>query len=424
MKIYLTTNNLVLLLMVITGLAPALLFPFLDRSSFGELERLSSGQMSSSAGYTWSSRLLNGAIVIVLFMLAKRVTQERVFMTVAIRNFVVALIAYLITNYIFGGLFGLYKGIPNFYLVSVLVVLMFLPVIKGVSSQMLVSVFRFVAGFMVIGSLCMAVFMPGIAYMADVSYEFTSGGSSRLIGFFGHPTVLGLYALMLLAVELHLPKNDRITKVNLPVCFAVIVLTVSKSSMVLAATLCLWHLAKKGRVGVIVFMFVLVSAFGYLLLNPTLLSFLDANDNYMTLTGRVVLWEEIINSWLDNPLFGNGPAFFGSGKIDFAHAHNSILQSISDGGLLGLLGFLGYLAALLFLALKNTNASRSLSIVLVLLLLGFSMTDAVMRIDLFLSGVFFINATIVLYLCALDREKVGRMIGSLVAGNAQQGQSR
>lgn len=402
----LSTSHIVSLLLIIAGLASAPLSLLSDRTDLDDVKLMYVREVEVSASYTLLSRSLNGVIAILLIVLVIKAVSTRPYITIGIRNIIAALGVFFVFNYVLGSLFGLYSGLPYFFFPLSIIALMFLPLIQGLSPQKLIDVFRYVAGFMLVGSLFMGIVVPDVSYMGDPSYSFAPGGSSRLIGFFGNPSALGLYAIMLFAVELRLGARGWLHMLNLLVCPVVLVLSVSKTAIVLAAIFFFWHFASKGKLRALMVTFVLVATFGYMLLSPNVLSYFSGNENFLTLTGRTILWRSIIDAWVANPLFGNGPAFFsGSGKTDFANAHNIILQSVSDGGLFGLIGLIGYLFALVSIALKNTSVSRSLSISLVLLLLAFSMTDPVMRVDSFVSGLFFINAFVVLYLCALDRQR-------------------
>lgn len=403
------TDRLAAMLLIITGLASAPLQLISGRQNVDEAMRMYGNVLQYSAHFTWLSRLLNGVIAILLILLIKRVISTRSHITIGARNISAALGVFLVCNYGLGSLFGLYPGLPNPYLLLGVIALILLSLTQALPPQKLIDIFRYVASSMVIGSLLVSIFVPKFSYMADFSNLSAAIGSKRLIGLFSHPSQLGLYALMLFAIELRLGAKGWLRLVNLFVCPVVLVLSVSKTAIALATILLFWHFAKNAKLYAFMMTFFLIETFVYVLMTPNVLLIFSGNKNIRTLTGRTSLWNSIIDSFVANPFFGNGPAFFsGNFHLGYAHAHNIILQSVSDGGLFGLIGLIGYIFALVSIALKNKSASRSLSIALVLLLLAFSMTEPAMRVDSFLSGLYFINAFVILYLCALDFQRNGQ----------------
>ena len=78
---------------------------------------------------------------------------------------------------------------------------------------------------------------------------------------------------------------------------------------------------------------------------PRLLNALSSESDYNTLS-RFSLWEQSINGFLMSPIIGIGwgnygffsPQSYSSGI--FTHAHNSFLQILCEGGIIGLLAFL------------------------------------------------------------------------------------
>jgi len=393
--------------MIVIGVGSAPLQLSLDRESILASDLLFE-KRGYSAAFTWVSRLLNSMLAILFLLLIKKVLSVRRAVTEDIVKLFFSLGVFLFFNYVLGAMFGSYSGLPsNPYLMLSIVFLMFFTFIKGSSSRQVIDTFRYVAFFMLIGSLFVGVLFPESSFSAD-SFSFEFSNSKRLIGLFDHPRQIGVYALMLLTVELYCGARGLFHKLILIVCPIAMLLAVSKTAILLAAIVLLLQVSRKGVV------FFLISALGIILCVVIIMSGsvmnLTGGQDFSTLTGRTVLWVFLLDGWWSNPFFGNGPAYFsGAGATGFAHAHNIVLQALSDGGLFGLVGFIGYIVGLLNIALKNAQVSRLLSVLLVLLLLLFSMAEPIMRVSSFLDGAFFINLFVVLYLCALDRERVERL---------------
>jgi O-antigen ligase len=397
---------LIAILLILVGVASAPLQFTYNREVIHLSGEIFGDNSEYSEAFTLLSRVLNAFIALLLLFLLKEVLNRRIYITKGIRLLIVSLGVFILFNYGFGSLLGSFPGLPKSpYLILTPVVLMFVALIKGVSSQLLINTFRYTAFVMLIGSIFMGVFLPGISYSMD-SYEFGQGVAKRLIGLFNHPRQIGIYALLLLTVELYSEKKSWFHYVVILSCLIAMILSVSKTAIVLAVVILIWNFYHKSKLLLLTIAFVLSAALWYVLANSVIFSSWNASQNLETLTGRTYLWNLLVERWFDNLFFGNGPAFFsGAGDTGYAHAHNIIIQSLSDGGLFGLIGLSIYIFALVKLAIRNSKASKSLSVVLVILIFSFSMSEPVMRIDSFLDGSFFINVFLVLYLCALDRQR-------------------
>jgi O-antigen ligase len=117
-----------------------------------------------------------------------------------------------------------------------------------------------------------------------------------------------------------------------------------------------------------------------------------AGDQLLTLTGRNVLWAIAIEEWSRNPLFGYGPSMWDpeyrrSIGLFFAFsAHNQFMQSLGAAGAMGLIGLLIYLCALAIYALRATNASRGLSLALLVVVLLRCLSEAPLSTNTLFNG--------------------------------------
>jgi O-antigen ligase len=117
-----------------------------------------------------------------------------------------------------------------------------------------------------------------------------------------------------------------------------------------------------------------------------------AGDQLLTLTGRNVLWAIALEEWSRNPLFGYGPSMWDpeyrrSIGLFFAFsAHNQFMQSLGAAGAMGLIGLLIYLCALAVYALRAANASRGLSLALLVVVLLRCLSEAPLSTNTLFNG--------------------------------------
>ena len=396
--------QIVTLLLLITGLAPAISVLYTGRESFDDAVLVMYEIAEESPSFTFISRVLNFCIGLLLLMIIKKIITKRIYLTKRIKNLFLSFIVFLIFNYGISSIFGTYPGPPTIYFILCNVVLILLTLISGPTPEILIHQFKIISFIMLFGTLIWAIFLPDTAYFTFMEESVIE--EKRLIGFFNHPRQLGVVALFLLAMELRIIIRGWLHIFIVLVAAVTLIMSISKTAIILGSIYIYWHVQNRNKFHFIILLGLTFIA--YLLLTtlyPDLLS--SSNDVDLTsMTGRDVIWKTVIDSWSSNPLFGNGPTYFMDRiHISFINAHNIFLQCLSDGGLLGLLALFIYLFALIDLAIQNRSASNNVSISLVLLLFLFSLTEMIMRLDNFVTGNFYINAFLITYLCALDRAR-------------------
>jgi len=404
---FFTSTNILLIIIFITGVASAPLQFAGNREVVSLAGEITGDQLTYSENFTLLSRLFNIILGLLLIFLVTKLYHQKIEVPSAIRKVIIASAIFLFFNYIVGSAFGTNFGLPkNLYLIFCPLVIMLLLLVKNITPDQLLRTFRFTGVIMLGGSIALGILFPDIAYAQDY-FAFSFSDSKRLIGLFSHPSQIGIFALLLLAIELRTGSLGWRNIVMIIICWSALVMSVSKTAIALAIILLIIHLVSKSKGYVLAALFIIVSIYALFKINAHTPTLFNDTSNLSTLTGRTYIWSMVISKWSTNPLFGNGPSFFsGSGKTVFSHAHNIFLQYISDGGAFGLIGFIAYLTSLFSLALKNAKRSSFLSIILVLLILLFSMSEPVMRVNSFIDGSFFVNAFVVLYLCALERQRV------------------
>ena len=412
-----STIQIISLILIVTGVGSAIVEINFERGNFDDMIQLMYESAihneelirEESFSFTWSKRFMNSVLAILILLLSKELYQSRIYLTIGISNLLKSLILFIVFNYALGSIFGNYPGAPKIYFISCLIVLILLTLAKGPSPEKLIILYKYISGFMLLSSIFWGVFFPDTAnsLFLEASVE-----AKRLQGVFNHPREIGIYALILFAIETKIQtKGWWLHSFILIIAIVALVMSISKTAIIWTSIFLYWHLISKSILHAIVINTItFISILIILQLFPDIFtSVLNNNSELENFTGRDVIWATILDNLATNPIFGNGPAYFyGSSPISVPHAHNVFLQSFSDGGLFGLFGLFGYLFALFYLGFKNNSASKSLSTILILLLLLFSMTETIMRIDDFFNGSFFINAFIIVYLCALDRQRLNK----------------
>ncbi len=106
-----------------------------------------------------------------------------------------------------------------------------------------------------------------------------------------------------------------------------------------------------------------------------------SDEQVVTLTGRTLIWQATVEQWKLNPLFGYGPNLWdlqmsmaNVPTIGFvaSHAHNQVLQTLGEAGIVGVVGLLLYVVALLAYGVRYARGTNvvALALVSVMLLRG------------------------------------------------------
>jgi O-antigen ligase len=403
-------SRYIYLLLCVAGLASLPLVFASSREYIDESLRMYANEAEVSPAFTMVSRFLNAVIGVLLLLLTKSTLERMSESTKNTRNIVFGIFFFAIFNYGVSAFFGEQPGFPSIYLVLGQIALVVLVIGSNVDPNGILLVFKYIASTMVLGSICAGVVFPDFAYMGGDVLLSADFGERRLIGFFSHPSLLGIYALLLFAVEFRVRFEGWRHWIVMLTCVTGLIMSTSKTGMVLAIFFAFWS-ASRGGIIKAVLAVATVALISVYFINTGFLTDADVGK-YSTLTGRTGLWTYLIDMWMQNPIFGIGPAYFSNiNEIGFAHAHNIFLQALIDGGLLGLLGLLVYVFTLIAIGLRNASNSNSLSISLVVLMVIFSMSEPIMRINSFVGNTFFVNGFMVLYLCALDRQRLARVPG-------------
>lgn len=248
----------------------------------------------------------------------------------------------------------------------------------------------------------------------------------RLFGLTSHANSLGPIALLGILIELHAPSRWQALRwVLLASAAAVFVLAQSKTvwatvPMMLAFV---WLpltlsrtsasgdgrrdfrrtvLAMAGVIGVVVLLVAGLMAFD-------VIDFIEHRGDLLTLTGRTRIWEITLQAWRENVLFGYGASIWGPDRqreyqmYYVGQAHNQVVQTLGEAGVVGLVLLVGYLGTLLVAALKTFVASRGIVLILLTLMLVRCVTEAPMRAEGILSWNTFVHVLLVAMACRFMR---------------------
>jgi len=248
----------------------------------------------------------------------------------------------------------------------------------------------------------------------------------RLFGLTSHANSLGPIALLGILIELHSPSRWQAVRwLVLASTAAVFVLAQSKTvwatvPMLLAFVwlpLALTRasasgdgrrdfrrtvVAVSGAIGVLVLLAAASVAFD-------VIGFIEHRGDLLTLTGRTQIWDITLQAWRENVLFGYGASIWGPDRqreyqmFYVGQAHNQVVQTLGEAGIVGLVLLLVYLGALLVAALKTFVASRGIVLILLTLMLVRCVTEAPMRAEGILSWSTFVHVLLIVMACHFMR---------------------
>ncbi len=254
----------------------------------------------------------------------------------------------------------------------------------------------------------------------------------RLFGLTPHANALGPIALLGMLIELYSPSRWRMLRwLVLSCCAAVLVLAQSKTTWgtIPLMLVCVWLPLRLARtpdsrdpgdhfrrsvltVVSLVVVLVLAAAAAAAF---DVAGYLERRVDVATLTGRTQIWDITLRAWRENVLFGYGAGIWGPERqrefqmFYVGQAHNQVVQTLGESGLVGLALLLAYLATLLATALRSLVASRGLVLMLLMLMLVRCVTEAPMRSEGILSWSTFLHGLLLAMACHYARQPRRRL---------------
>ncbi len=277
-----------------------------------------------------------------------------------------------------------------------------------------------ILALMLASLLCICVKPDFVIHRPD--FGVIPGLDWRLYGLTPHANALGPIALLGIVLEIHSPARWPLLRwLTLLSCAAVLALAQSKTTWITMPLMALFVwlplalarasaaadpagrfrrsvLTLSGCIAVVVLLAAAAAAFD-------VAGFVERRVDVVSLTGRTQIWDITLQAWRENVLFGYGPGIWGPDRqrefhmFYVGHAHNQIVQTLGESGLVGLGLLLGYLSALVFAALRNFVASRGIVLLLLMLMLVRWITEAPMRSEGVLSWSTFLHVLLVALAC-------------------------
>ncbi len=287
------------------------------------------------------------------------------------------------------------------------------------------------------GSLISASLSPNWA-LESFPDSVLPGIGVRLHGLAPHANVLAAMMLVLLILEMTSVSRRRWDVLWVVTALAVLLMAQSRTTWIAAiAVVCVEAYRSSGggatrstRAGTIHLAAAAVSLLlAYLWSNVGGALEVPVGTSLGTVRARTDVWELTLELWRANPLLGYGPGLWGPemrlallGRLGWAppHAHNQLLHTLGETGLVGAVALGAYLLRLTVESLRSATQSGGLTLALLVLLLFRSLTEVPLRL-MFSDGGFLIHymtvALVVAYRSAAPTPDEGHSLGREVTGN-------
>jgi len=250
--------------------------------------------------------------------------------------------------------------------------------------------FLYIPLIFVYTSLFAAIFFPSWAFQYGYN-QSPIGLPMRLFGMAPHPNILGSIAFSALVLQ---RIDNKKSQANLIHAIASIITILLSQSKTIWITLFIWVIVEAfikffGRrqqvykiIGYGLLLTLLITT-SFLLFQQKMLE--DTFSSSITLTGRTDVWTITLDVWKQNPLLGYGPDIW---NLDFrqtygylwaGQAHNQIMQTIGESGILGLLSLVVFYAVLIQIGSKYAPVTKGAAFGIVILILMRSFTEVPLR---------------------------------------------
>lgn len=235
----------------------------------------------------------------------------------------------------------------------------------------------------------------------------------RPFGSLGHPNALAAHLLLLLTVMVAGILDKRFHKglkffaiISVLIVTFTLIITQSRgalAALVLASTGAIFYYARNRKRGLIVTMlltatvFTLVSVYTPQTINKLVRIAQYEDTSRYAENGRIYVWQGSWNMFKEYPIFGVGYGNFNlvynekympkeATEFELPHAHNVILASLSETGIVGTIGFLNLLVYQLRFAYKHRfkrtgNIYPDMMFFAIITMLIHGMVDTMFHVD-------------------------------------------
>lgn len=250
---------------------------------------------------------------------------------------------------------------------------------KDISSLSIFLAIRRVLLIYIYGSLIAAVFKFGWAVQSQYNESIIGFLPIRLYGVANHSNNLASIAIVFIIVNFIWKLNSKGTYFHVPAALVVIFFAQSKAVWFITFLLFLIIfsyklLAVKRRsrfasVGVFLILAALCVIYVFEIFNKIVTNLNSGNyGDFLTFTGRDIIWEITKHKWALNKFFG-----YGNGLWDIqmqqeyartlhnwapAHAHNQFYQTLGTSGIIGIVGLFICVLIIIFTVMKLSKEKR------------------------------------------------------------------
>lgn len=234
----------------------------------------------------------------------------------------------------------------------------------------------------VVGSLAAMAVIPDWALVpSESSSRALFGSRDRLIGLTDSSNYMGLVACILFALEVGaMSRGKRFSVLFALAALVACILSQSRTSLLSIGLVSLLYVAY--RIGLLAFntdkgsWAMRLAVAGSVAVPLAVFSSLYLNrqeDLESLTTGRLSIWVWSLREFAEKPVFGHGhsvftPAYWadnpGYFDLQFANAHNQVLETLVRGGVVEGIGLLAMLLALLGLAMRTRSHPYGITVVL------------------------------------------------------------
>ncbi len=245
----------------------------------------------------------------------------------------------------------------------------------------------------VVTSLGSTVVAPSWAFIGQgaAGYDRTIFGVPRLTGLSPHPNALAAIAVVALLVEIGFVHGSRWARLaGAGAAATCVALTQSNTAYIagglaVAVMLATRHVAYRRLL-----LAVCAAVLAVYVVSPTTVvpSALQSSDYVSSVSGRTAIWSVSLGEWERRPLTGYGPGFFSPASVSqhfpealqVTNAHDQLVQTLVESGVLGVLGLVMVLVATIACAWRARRVDGGLALALVASFWIFGITETPMRV--------------------------------------------
>jgi O-antigen ligase len=259
------------------------------------------------------------------------------------------------------------------------------------NSDKLLKIIQFIVLLFIYGSII--AFLGNPSWAGSEYFDSWIGLNYRLSGLTSHPNGLGYLSVVSIMINVVMKKNNKLHTLHFIASLFTLILSQSKTAWLALLVWVFYFLVirnfhgKKNftKLSIISILIVIFISIPLIIKYQSLLSFLP--EEIASLTGRSDIWKISIEEWSRNPIIGFGPNLWdldyrlqlGPQYLWAGQAHNQIIQTLGESGLIGLITLLVYLYVIYLTISKGLPRKTTLVSSLTILLFIRLITETPLR---------------------------------------------